>query len=99
MNKELKEKWLTALRSGEYKQGFNYLKKDDCHCALGVLCAIINDDWIAVDYKFFTGYMWKFGKSPSTFDMCKEARELAEIEYASMNKIINLNMANLARNC
>ena len=41
MNKfpvDIKEKWLTALRSGEYKQGKYYLKNDNnCYCCLGVL--------------------------------------------------------------
>lgn len=38
MKKEIKEKWVAALRSGEYKQGKDYLKTDDnCFCCLGVL--------------------------------------------------------------
>ena len=44
MNKELKEKWLTALRSGEYAQGNGALRKPgdakDSFCCLGVLCDI-----------------------------------------------------------
>jgi hypothetical protein len=36
---ELKEKWLKALRSGQYRQGTGRLRTaDDCYCALGVLC-------------------------------------------------------------
>lgn len=39
---EVKEKWLAALRSGEYKQGYEYLhikgKDQDTFCCLGVLC-------------------------------------------------------------
>ena len=39
MNKEVKEKWITALRSGEYKQGREALKRTDNEfCCLGVLC-------------------------------------------------------------
>lgn len=42
MNSEVKKKWLNALRSGEYKQGTNFLHKilNDEHmfCCLGVLC-------------------------------------------------------------
>ena len=40
MNQEIKTKWVAALRSGDYKQGTDYLKKDDCYCCLGVLCEI-----------------------------------------------------------
>ena len=41
MRKELKEKWLEALRSGKYKQGRGDLRNvDDEFCCLGVLCDI-----------------------------------------------------------
>lgn len=45
MKPEIKERWLKALRSGEYAQGANALRTfdyaKDCatgHCCLGVLC-------------------------------------------------------------
>lgn len=39
INPEVKDKWLKALRSGEYKQGKGALKtNDDKFCCLGVLC-------------------------------------------------------------
>lgn len=40
--KELKAKWLAALRSGDYKQGKNYLHNSakDTFCCLGVLCEV-----------------------------------------------------------
>lgn len=37
MKQTIKEKWIAALRSGEYKQGQNQLKKGDFFCCLGVL--------------------------------------------------------------
>ncbi len=40
MKKELKERWIAALRSGEYKQGNSYLRHDNNYCCLGVLCDI-----------------------------------------------------------
>lgn len=47
--KEFAEKWLTALRSGEYKQGRGALCKTDrndhsknYYCCLGVACAILD---------------------------------------------------------
>ena len=45
MDPELKQRWLTALRSGEYEQGHEYLARLDrgeekpAFCCLGVLCA------------------------------------------------------------
>lgn len=44
MNLAVKELWLTALRSGKYKQGRLTLKRVSAngteHCCLGVLCEI-----------------------------------------------------------
>ncbi len=38
MNEQVKQDWIKALRSGEYKQTKTNLRKDDCYCAYGVLC-------------------------------------------------------------
>lgn len=45
LNPEVKEKWLTALRSGDFEQGKDALKNKSYtgtpqHCCLGVLCEI-----------------------------------------------------------
>jgi hypothetical protein len=40
MDKILKEKWVAALRSGEYKQCKDQLKDGGGYCCLGVLCEI-----------------------------------------------------------
>lgn len=44
MKQDIKERWVTALRSGEYTQGHYALRKHDddgdTHCCLGVLCDI-----------------------------------------------------------
>lgn len=40
MDKELKAKWVEALRSGKYKQGRSRLKHAGRHCCLGVLCEV-----------------------------------------------------------
>jgi hypothetical protein len=57
VNQELKEKWLEALRSGQYEQGFGRLKLQDRYCCLGVLCDVsdtgrfsIAGDFIRHDY-------------------------------------------------
>jgi hypothetical protein len=38
MNPQIKEKWIDALRSNEYKQTQGYLHTSDGYCCLGVLC-------------------------------------------------------------
>jgi len=40
MPQVIKDKWLEALRNGDYEQGKGTLKKDDKFCCLGVLCDI-----------------------------------------------------------
>jgi|SRR6516162_4963994 hypothetical protein len=44
MNSEIKNKWIKALRSGEYKQGEGVLHNQisNTYCCLGVLCQITN---------------------------------------------------------
>lgn len=42
MNKEIKAKWIEALRSGKYKQGTHWLRLQDTYCCLGVLCDLVD---------------------------------------------------------
>ena len=54
MNKEIKEKWIEALRSGRYNKIKGALKKDDGFCAVGVLCDTINpNEWYRVFDRFY----------------------------------------------
>ena len=50
MNPQVKEKWLNALRSGEYQQTQTALRKEDGFCCLGVLCDLYikekNEQWV-----------------------------------------------------
>lgn len=45
MKAEIKQKWITALRSGEYKQGKRRLKDGDSYCCLGVLCDLYGKEF------------------------------------------------------
>lgn len=40
MKADIKEKWVAALRSGEYDQAREQLKVGDAFCCLGVLCQL-----------------------------------------------------------
>jgi hypothetical protein len=42
MSLELKQKWVDALRSGEYRQSKCGLRTPDGFCCLGVLCDIVD---------------------------------------------------------
>jgi hypothetical protein len=51
MNKEIKTRWLNALRNGKYKQGKRRLKGvAGTYCCLGVLCDILKED-IGADWR------------------------------------------------
>ncbi len=60
MNAELKQKWIAALRSGEWKQGMCHLRlpNSEAYCCLGVLCKVSGEgltwsetrkDWVAAN--------------------------------------------------
>lgn len=42
MNKEIKDRWTAALRSGQYEQGSGWLRQDrqPLYCCMGVLCEL-----------------------------------------------------------
>lgn len=54
--KEFGERFLTALRSGEYKQGKTQLRDETGYCCLGVACAMEG-------YDTFCNEQWIGGKS------------------------------------
>lgn len=45
MDPEIKKRWVSALRSGEYDQNKHSLRSEEGgYCCLGVLCDIVKDD-------------------------------------------------------
>lgn len=57
MNKEIKEDWLEALRSGDYEKGIGSLNENNKLCCLGVLCEVMKVDSIVVNGPH--GTQWK----------------------------------------
>lgn len=59
MNPEIKEQWLTALRSGEYKQGtgqLHYRQNNQSEfCCLGVLCDLAKQAGIVQEFQSSEG--------------------------------------------
>jgi hypothetical protein len=58
MNKELKARWVAALRSGKYAQGQGYLRVGDNFCCLGVLCDIIDSKGWTPNTSPYDGSQW-----------------------------------------
>ena len=44
MRRELRDKWVKALRSGEYKKARRFLENEGNYCCLGVLCMVDNGE-------------------------------------------------------
>lgn len=42
---ELEDRWVAALRSGDWKQGMGRLKNGDKYCCLGVLHEVSGGEW------------------------------------------------------
>lgn len=66
---EHKAKWLTALRSGDYKQGQLVLRNNQNeYCCLGVLCDVLKDEiggyWELID----RSYAFKVTSDEATYD-------------------------------
>lgn len=53
MKKELKERWIAALRSGDYSQSLGCLQDHNGWCCLGVLCNIVDGtQWVEPDESY-----------------------------------------------
>ena len=65
MNPQVKEKWLSSLRSGDYQQTQRYLRKEDGFCCLGVLCDLYgkenNVEWNLAN----NGHNYEFQDHPA----------------------------------
>jgi hypothetical protein len=44
MSTQIKQQWVTALRSGEYTQASSNLRTEEGYCCLGVLCDLYSKD-------------------------------------------------------
>jgi hypothetical protein len=71
MNPQIKQKWVDALRSGDYQQTKGRLRKEDKFCCLGVLCDLYgkehNVEWDLVEDEDHNYYM--FQNHPATLPL------------------------------
>lgn len=67
-DKEIKKKWMAALRSGKFKQGKHFLHKSEEFCCLGVLCEILEIDSIKVVGKNIFHYRNSVTSLPADLD-------------------------------
>lgn len=101
MDLDLKSKWVSALRSGEYKQGTEMLHNPakDTYCCLGVLCKVMGAEFGEVvdrsEYRTYD-YVPHIGdKILSTGDDEELADSvLDEVGIRDQSKLIKMNDGN-----
>lgn len=96
MKPDLKEKWIAALRSGEYVQGRSgYLYRDKTYCCLGVLAEIdgkLSDERYIAGIGTTKGFGSCYGNLPKEYIEEIELKEKYSQEGSSVSgKLINMN--------
>ena len=90
MIKEWKDKWVAALRSGNYEQGKYCLRsKQNTYCCLGVLCDIYDNKVWSEHNSYFTYN----GDSQSITRVMREALELPTHHSSIVDDLMDKNDA------
>lgn len=82
MNREVKDKWVVALKSGEYKQGKYFLNGATGYCCLGVLCDLAVKEGIGTweDHERVGAKSYVSGESINTYALTPEVMEWAGLD-------------------
>lgn len=95
MNKDIKSKWLEALKSGKYTQTAGYLNRGDNHmCCLGVLCDISGEGAWVKDSLFHSVYRYTIDKDSEinyTMFLPPEIRSTLEFDAETLSQLMRLN--------
>lgn len=85
MNPDIKERWIAALRSGEYEQGTATLRgTDGKYCCLGVLCELaVADGVVGRATRDTFGYFYRSTADPA--DSQKSYLPLAVQQWAGLD--------------
>jgi hypothetical protein len=78
MKADIKAKWLTALRSGQYEQVDSVLRNNEGYCCLGVLCDLYAQE-TGVEWE--TGFSNQFSMHSDTSVLPEEVRQWAELPH------------------
>lgn len=86
---ENRRKWITALRSGKYKQGIGILRNGSYYCCLGVGCDISKlSEW---QKTFLTTDRQTFRYVTSVGMMPKEVADFYGLSKDEQDKLISAN--------
>lgn len=109
MNPEIKEKWVAALRSGEYEQANGTLHKIEqkdgkevhSYCCLGVLCELAVADGVVEPKRHLGRDVGGYGPNAEVWFLPIPVREWAgmdsgdpEVEYGEYVNLSSLNDVN-----
>lgn len=93
MTKYMRDRWVEALRGGEYKQIVGSLKQSGGYCCLGVLCDLDGAGWTPqLAYK--AGPVYSAGPSvhgSEIHTLSEEREERLEIEHGIVGQVIYMN--------
>ncbi len=92
MDREIKQQWVEALRSGEYQQGKSALRQGNAYCCLGVLCEVMQLDRRG---PLFGGgpdvYVYIYGGVSHSTGLVPELREKVRILQDQMVELMDMN--------
>lgn len=93
MNKEAKQKWIDALRSGKYKQGKNCLMDTNkAYCCLGVLVKVFEEYYgLKFDQKITSCDTVEFGSLSSIVAPPQIVIDWIRITPSHQSLLMNLN--------
>jgi hypothetical protein len=93
MNVEMKQKWVAALRSGNYKQGEGRLRDSrNCYCCLGVLCDISKRGiWQSTELGDKYRFVDKINGQSSLYDIAASIADDLGISGTEQCELIRMN--------
>lgn len=96
MNKQVKEKWINALRSGDYQQGRHALKNTsydnkDNYCCLGVLCDLYLKETPTANWSLQWDDSWQFETKTGHVEQVLPKEVVAWAELKDENPIVERN--------
>jgi len=86
MDQSIKEKWVEALRSGDYEQGEGALRQKDKkngsnkYCCLGVLCDIVEEE-VEGGWRTWSDVTYQFAAYNADEESYDSARENKSVEF------------------
>jgi hypothetical protein len=92
MSPEIKDRWLAALRSGDYEQGYVALRRGCLFSGLGVLCEIANQDGVTAPVAQEVGVSNPvFSYSNAVYVLPGGVRHWARLNLGNMRELVKMD--------